>query len=170
MFNLPERQNAGCERFLEELESVPVNETTSGEVLARISEVGREHARACENCRQALNELVITRQAIEPLRAGQKVAGPWFTTRVMAAIAAKEKEIEERNGVWISVRRFAPRLVALCALLLVVGSTWALQLRRAEEARRANTQQAEGIFDTAPSAPVNDDATSILSSGAEARP
>ena len=141
-------------------------------MLLAISAADQEHVRSCKDCNEALNQLVMTRLALLPLRANTPEAGPWFTTRVMAAINAKEKEIEESNGVWANVRRFAPRLVAFCALLLVVGSTWALQLRKAEEARRMSVQQAEGLFDpgsSGPVNPVNDDATSIFSAG-EARP
>jgi hypothetical protein len=165
MFNFSEKQNAGCQRFLDALESVALNEATSGEILAVISEVDRVHVKVCADCNQALNELISTREELQPLIKKRIEAGPWFTTRVMAAIAAKENEIEESNGVWINVRRLAPKLVAFCALLLVVGSTWALQLRKAEEARRVDTQQAEGLFDTGSNVPINDDAGAIFSGG-----
>jgi len=172
MFTLSAGKNHGCEQFLEELESFPVenqSELGAGEVLARLTEASRKHAPLCADCRQALTELLLARNAFLPMRANQPEAGPWFTARVMAAITAKEQEIEEKNGVWISVRRLAPRLVAFCALLLVVGSTWALQLRRADEASQVNRQRLEGLFDTGSNTPAVDDATSILSSG-EARP
>jgi type VI protein secretion system component VasK len=169
MFNLPEDKNAGCQRLLEALESVPTNKVTSEEVMLAVSAADQEHVRSCDDCNNALSELVMARLALLPLRANATDDRPWFTKRVMAAIAAKEREIEESNRVWVNVRRFAPRLVAFCALLLVVGSTWALQLRKAEEARRASVQQAEGLFDPGSSAPVSDDANSIFGTG-EARP
>jgi hypothetical protein len=173
MFNLPEVKNVGCQRFLEELESLPVEvqgPLSAGEVLTRISGASQQHAQVCVDCSEAVHQLVETRNTLQALKTDVVTAGPWFAKRVMAAITARENEIEEqKNGVWIIVRRMAPRLVAFCALLLVVGSTWALQLRRAEEARRISIQQAEGLFDTGPSTPVNDDAVAILGGG-EARP
>lgn len=168
MLNLPEGKNAGCERLLEALEAVPTNKVSKEEVLQAMSAADQEHARNCEGCAEALNELVTTRLALLPLREKAVGADAWFSARVMAAIQAKEKQMEESNGVWINVRRFAPRLVAVCALLLVVGSTWALQLRKAEEAQRASVQPVEGLFDSGSSAPVSDDANSIFSIG-EAR-
>ena len=79
-------------------------------------------------------------------------AGPWFTTRVMQAIAAQEEEIEERqNGFWTSVRRLAPRLVAFATLLLMLGGTWAFQERRAARANGPQMGPAEGIFEAVPS-------------------
>ena len=73
-------------------------------------------------------------------------AGPWFTARVMAAIAAREKE-EEIDGVWISVRRLAPRLVALGALLLVVGGSWSVQQTRKDRAS-LDRQDTDIVFDS----------------------
>jgi hypothetical protein len=169
MFHLPEDQNAGCERFLDEIELAPGELTLREELLAEVSVQSRRHAESCTNCTNALMELIATREALRPMREETVEANPWFATRVMALIAAHEKEIDEQvNGVWIFVRRMAPRIVAFCALLLVVGSTWALQLKKAEERHRTSTQAAEGLFYTAPTTPVNDDAMSIV--GGEPRP
>jgi len=74
-------------------------------------------------------------------------AGPWFTVRVMAAIGAREREEEARDGVWISVRRLAPLLVALSALLLVLGGSWALQLRKSEGIN-AERRSGDMVFDS----------------------
>jgi|SRR5271167_2305719 hypothetical protein len=169
MFQLPENENAGCQKFLDEIELVPVEITRREELLAEVSAESRQHAASCGNCSNALQELIATREALQPMREESVEANPWFATRVMAAIAAREKEIDEQvNGVWIFVRRMAPRIVAFCGLLLVVGSTWALQLKKAEERHRTSTQAAEGLFYTAPTSPVNDDAMSIV--GGEPRP
>jgi hypothetical protein len=85
----------------------------------------------------------------------------------MAAIRAKENELEERsNGVWLGVRRLAPRLVALCTLVLVLGTTWAVELQRAELARPPELGAAESVFESVP-APLNDD---VLVGGQGERP
>jgi hypothetical protein len=173
MFNLGPTKNAACERLLEELEWVPaegVEVIAPEDILQRISEDSQRHARVCVNCSEAVELVVESRNALQPLRENAMEAGQWFTTRVMRAIETKEAEIEERqNGVWVSVRNLAPRLIAFCALLLVVGSTWAIQLHRAEQARQMSTQQAEGLFDTGPSGQPSDEGIAIFSS-AEARP
>jgi hypothetical protein len=169
MFHLPEELNAGCQRFLDEIEMVPGELILREELLAEVSVESRRHAEGCADCSNALEELIVTREALRPMRQETVEANPWFATRVMALIAAREKEIDEQvNGVWIFVRRMAPRIVAFCALLLVVGSTWALQLKKAEERRQTNSAAAEGLFYTAPTTPVNDDAMSIV--GGERRP
>jgi hypothetical protein len=139
-----ELKNSECRRFLEEMEMGPAS-------------VGSGHQQVCADCRAALEDFLATRKALEPLSLPVAEAGPWFATRVMAAIRSRENEQEERrNGVWLGIRRLAPRLVALCGLVLVVGTTWAYQVRQDELARRLQISSGESIFESVP-APLNDD-------------
>ncbi len=160
MANQLELKNSECRRFLEEMETVPVSDGREGTaelVLQRMSSDARGHAGVCRDCRAALEDLVDTRRALQPMSVPVAEAGPWFATRVMAAIRARENELEERrDGVWLGVRRLAPRLVALCALLLVLGTTWAYQVRQGELARRLERSPGESVFESVP-APLNDD-------------
>ena len=148
MGNLLNRDEEICRRFLDALEELPPSGNTrksAEEWRAELPEAEEEHAGRCEACRMALEDFAETRNAL----AGVTVqgAGPWFTARVMAAINAREKEEEARDGVWISVRRLAPRLVALSALLLVLGGSWALELRKTD---RLNAERRGGdlVFDS----------------------
>ncbi|HKM84235.1 MAG TPA: hypothetical protein VJY15_25160 [Candidatus Acidoferrum sp.] len=160
MTNELEMKSDECRRFLEELEGVAASdagEAKAPAVLARMSNEARGHAEVCADCRLAVDDLAETRGALLPMSAAVAKPGPWFTARVMAAIRAREKELEERrDGVWLGVRRLAPRLVVLCAVLLVVGTTWAVQLRREDLTRRATLGSAESVFESVP-APLNDD-------------
>ena len=92
--------------------------------------------------------------------------GPWFATRAMAAINAREQEEEARDGVWISVRRLAPRLVALSALLLVLGGSWALQLRKTE-GMNVERRGGDMVFDSSATPTWYDDG---LGTTSEVRP
>jgi hypothetical protein len=170
MFNDLETKNSECRGFREELEGLAAGnaeEATAPSVLARLSSAARSHSEACAECRQAVGDLAETREALLPLRASVAEPGPWFTARVMAAIRARENELEERsNGVWLGVRRLAPRLVALCALVLLVGTTWAYQVRREDLARRAWLGSADSVFESVP-APLDDD---VLVGGQGERP
>ena len=154
-----------CEGFLEALETTRPEkgvEATPDVLLGLMNEATRCHAAACADCNAAVEEMSVTRRELARLSEGPREPGPWFTARVMGAIRAKENEIEEKkNGVWISVRRLAPRLVAFCTLLLVLGGTWALEVRKAEEARQAEMRPVESVFETGPSAPPNDDVLAI---------
>ena len=131
MGNLLNREEENCRRFLDALEELPASgnaRMSAEEWRAELPEAEEEHAGNCEACRTALEEFAETRNALAGVTVQE--AGPWFTARVMAAINAQEEEA--RDGVWISVRRLAPRLVALSTLLLVLGGSWALELRKTE--------------------------------------
>ena len=160
MSNGLEMKNSECRRFLEEMEGLPASEEREGRAeatLGGMSSEARRHAAECADCREAVEELVETRKTLSPMSVPVAEAGPWFATRVMAAIRARENELEERrNGVWVGIRRLAPRLVALCALVLVLGTTWAVQLRKADVATQPEMRPAESVFESVP-APLNDD-------------
>jgi hypothetical protein len=170
MSNDLEKKNRECRRYLEELEGVAASdagETTGPSVLAQMSSEARGHAEVCAECRGAVEDLAETRRALLPMSAPVAEAGPWFAARVMAAIRARGNELEERsNGVWLGVRRLAPRLVALCTLVLVVGTTWAYQVREEDLARQLALRPAESVFESVP-APLNDD---VLAGGQGERP
>jgi predicted anti-sigma-YlaC factor YlaD len=146
MGNLLKRDEENCRRFLDALEELPPGGNTrkgAEEWRAELPEAEEEHAGSCEACRTALEEFAETRKMLAGVAVQEP--GPWFTARVMAAINAREEEA--RDGVWISVRRLAPRLVALSALLLVVGGSWALELQKTD---RLNAERRGGdmVFDS----------------------
>ncbi len=148
MGNLLNRDEENCRRFLDALEELPLSggaRKSAEEWRAELPAVEEEHSGRCEACRMALEEFAETRNALVGMTVQE--AGPWFTVRVMAAIGAREREEEARDGVWISVRRLAPRLVALSALLLVLGGSWALQLHKSEGIN-AERRSGDMVFDS----------------------
>jgi hypothetical protein len=161
MNDSPRDTKVSCERFLNELEELEVGgpgAATAKELLTRMPGAVREHAAQCTSCEEALQDFAVTRRELIAMREGLPEGGPWFAARVMAAIRTKEAEIEEkREGVWVNVRRLAPRLVAFAAVLLVLGGTWAFEVHRAEPSRGPEIGPVESLFEAAPSAPLNDD-------------
>ena len=161
MVNDKQNREAECGRFLEELELVRVPGDAvieRGEMLAELSAELRGHAGECKSCLQVLDDVVETRNLMLSLAADTGVVqpGPWFTARVMSTISAKKKEDEVQDGFWISVQRLAPRLAAVCALLLVLVGTWAVQTQREYQARQM-TAPGESLFDSASPSPSNDE-------------
>ena len=167
MGNLVNREEENCQRFRDALEELPLSGNTRMSVeewRAELPEAEEAHLGNCEACRTALEEFVETRNALSGIAVPG--AGPWFTARVMAVIVAREKEEEAQDGVWISVRKLAPRLVALGALLLLLGGSWALELRKSEG---MNTERRNGdlVFDSSIAPTWYDDGLGMTS---EVRP
>ena len=151
----PNREVRGCQEFREELEALPLKNTES--VLDGLSPASLAHASGCAECREAAEDLALTRAAVQPLGELSPEPGPWFATRVMAAIAGRESELDLSDALWASIRRLAPRLVAVCALLLLLASTWTYQLRRVEIAGPPQVASNESVLELGQSAPLNDD-------------
>ena len=167
MGNPLNRDELNCRRFLDALEELPLSgglRKSAEEWRAELREAEDVHARGCEACRTALEEFAETRNALAEATVQQP--GPWFATRVMAAISAREQEEEARDGVWISVRRLAPKLVALSALLLVLGGSWALELRKSE-GMNAERRSGDMVFDSSVAPTWYDDG---LGTTSEVRP
>ena len=168
MLSLPKKESSGCQKFREELEATPLGESTGNGlrvVLEQMSPASREHASACAECCDAAEDLALTRSALRPLGEVSAEPGPWFSARVMAAIAGRQAEMDLRDGVWISVRRLAPRLVAVSALLLVLASTWTYQLRRTDVAGPPQAASSDTVLEPGGAAPLNDDVLISASEG-----
>jgi len=166
MGDLMHRESGDCQKLLEALEALPVESgarLSAEEWRAELPAEEAAHAVGCEGCQRSLEEFAETRNAL----AGMKVqeAGPWFTARVMAAIAAKEREDEAQDGVWIYVRRLAPRLVAFSALLLVLGGGWALQQRNTD--LTSTEHRGDMVFDSSTTPTWYDDGLGAMN---EVRP
>ena len=161
MGNLFQRESEECRKFRDALDELPLegNARSLEEWREELPDEEAAHERACTACQAALEQFAETRDALAGMATPE--AGPWFTARVMAAIAAKEKE----DGVWISVRRLAPRLVAVSALLLVVGGSWALEQRSRESI--AERRSGDVVFDSPGSATWYDDGLGTMN---EVRP
>ena len=161
MSGLPREEKVNCEWFRDELEAMPANGpggASAEELLRRLPEPARRHAAECAECKMALEDFAETRLALEGMQGTLPEPAPWFTRHVMQAVAAQEAELEEKqNGFWTGVRRLAPRLVAFAMLLLMLGGTWAFQVRRTTQAKGQQLVPAEGIFEAMPSTPANDD-------------
>jgi hypothetical protein len=150
-----------CGRFQEQLELAGVSGNAvmaREELLAKLPAEVRGHADQCANCQQSLEDVLETRNLLQALGSEPSTAepGPWFSSKVMNAIAAQEREIESSDGVWISVRRLAPRLAAVCALLLVLMGTWVMRTQREYQVKQM-AAGGESVFESASSGTLNDE-------------
>jgi hypothetical protein len=115
MRNPLKKSDAECDGLRESLEEIRDGEALPEEL--------RKHASECQDCADAVDELMASRALLSalPRQAG---AGPWFVPRVMAAIAARESELRRSVDTWVIVPKLARRLTWVSALALVLAGTW----------------------------------------------
>ncbi|HEV2197948.1 MAG TPA: hypothetical protein VGR55_20355 [Candidatus Acidoferrum sp.] len=124
------KRNENCRRFRDALEEAAARfeDAVSVEsLLADLSDEQRKHVATCADCQEVANDLVKVRTIFHEAASLAEQDRPWFATRVMAAIASRERELAERVSTWTEFPRFASRLTWVAAILLLVGTTWFYQ-------------------------------------------
>jgi hypothetical protein len=80
------------------------------ELSEAMSPAALTHIAACRSCQEAAQDLLATREIFKGVASSTATERPWFATRVMAAIAARERELAEAASTWLAVPKFASRL------------------------------------------------------------
>jgi hypothetical protein len=127
MWNLRKAKDEECWRLrgaLEEAARKAGEGVSAGKLLETLNEEDRRHMEFCGNCREAAEELAATKKLFRGMASFVDEERPWFATRVMAAIAAREKELAQRISVWGEFPRVASRLAWVTSILLLAGTTW----------------------------------------------
>ncbi len=159
MWNLL-KKNDECEKLRDLLEDSAVARPEA----ARIEELNeawstaqRNHMVACERCRTAAQDLLATRKIFKGIGSTAEMARPWFSTRVMAAIATRERELAEAASTWLAVPKFASRLALASAALLLLTSTWLYERPLTAPSQQASSLAAQESIFEAPSTVNQDD-------------
>jgi hypothetical protein len=154
MWNLLKKNSEECSKLQDLLEesATALPEATSVEELsAAWPAAQRSHLAACGGCREAAQDLLATREIFKGVGSATEMARPWFATRVMAAIAARERELAEAASTWLAVPKFASRLALVSGALLLVASTWLYERPLPAANQQASTLAAqESLFEAAP--------------------
>ena len=127
MWNLLKKKNAECGRLRDSLEETATKHAGAISVerlMEGLAPAEREHAASCESCREAAQDLVAAKELFQGVASFRDDAKPWFASRVMSAIAARERELSLRVSAWSEFPRFASRLAWITAVALLAGSTW----------------------------------------------
>jgi len=159
MWNLLKKHEEDCMKLqdlLEESAAARPEAVRVEELNAAWPAAQRAHIAACESCQEAAEDLLATREIFKGVGSTKEIARPWFANRVMAAIAARERELSEMASTWLAVPKFASRLALASGTLLLVASIWLYErpLPAANQQTRTLAAQ-ESLFET-PS-PVNQD-------------
>ena len=152
--------NEECGRLLELAEAFTAEHLdlkSVEELSAALPMEEREHLSRCEDCREAVGDLLEARELFQAVGSQGQIQRPWFAARVMAAIAAKEQELTEVTKTWLAVPRFASRLALASAALLVLTSTWIYERPRpAVNPQSTSLEAQESLFESAPAAHQDD--------------
>jgi hypothetical protein len=136
--------------------------------LDALSPAHRAHFVECWRCREAGQDLLATQDLFKGIDSNAQEAGPWFTRRVMAAIAARERELALRVSAWSAVPRFAWRVSWISAIVLLAGSTWLFERPVSAPSKQPSAMIAPEYLFEAPAPPMNQD--DVLMSMAEKNP
>lgn len=170
MGNFLDKQGDPCSRWQAWLES-----QADGLPAAQASEQGtsilspedRAHLHNCAECRVAMDAWLSFRHSLK-LSRPEAGAPPWFTARVMAAIATREEE-SRPIAAWIAVPRFASRLALASAALLVFAGSWLYQKAPVRPVHRA-TSTTESLFDSQPPSQADDEVLVSYAEPSETKP
>jgi hypothetical protein len=156
MFNLLRLQKRECGALRDALGEAP-RAATLQELLSHATMQQRAHVAACDDCREALEELLATRLLLSSIPPQASVPRPWFAQRVMSAIAARETEFSRLATAWTLVPKLASRLAWVSAVAILVAGTWLYRKPFSSTPGQAVTEATvESIFETSP-APSQDD-------------
>jgi hypothetical protein len=150
MWLLSRGSKSECVEFhdaLEHISNVDEVGVAVDNLLAQLPERARQHASVCGDCRSAAGEFLEVRKMFQH-QDNRKEPGPYFLTRVMAAIADREAELEKAAQTWAAVPRLAYRLSLLASLSLLVAGGWLYQQpHHANGAGISVAQNNEGLID-----------------------
>jgi hypothetical protein len=159
MWNLLKKRDEDCRKLqdlLEESAAARPEAVRVEELSAAWTSGQRTHIVACGSCQEAARDLLATREIFKGVGSAREVTRPWFANRVMAAIAARERELSEVASTWLAVPKFASRLAVASGALLLVASTWLYQRPLPAPNQQASTLAAqESLFESPP--PANQD-------------
>jgi hypothetical protein len=142
--------------LLEESAAARPEAVTVEQLILEWPAAERAHIAACVRCQEAAKDLLATREIFKGLTSNSPIERPWFATRVLAAIAARERELTEAASTWLAVPKFASRLAMASVALLLVASTWLYERPLSTPSQQAaNLAAQESLFEAPP--PMNQD-------------
>jgi hypothetical protein len=122
-------KNRECWSFRAQLEdaATAAPEAKTAAELLTVTPVLRVHFEACASCREAAEALLITRATLSAMPSTADLGGPWFASRVMAAIAESKAELARAADTWTFLPKLAARLTWASSIALLLASAWLYQ-------------------------------------------
>jgi hypothetical protein len=136
-----------CKRFRSQIEQT--------EGTAALLPEQKQHLAGCVACQTVADDILATRTLLSGLAPSAMLPGPWFSPRVMAAIAARESDLRRSLEAWAAVPQFAARLTWVSALALLLASTWLYATPKSTPPSSTQTT-VESLFDSPHSQSADD--------------
>jgi hypothetical protein len=155
MWNLLTKRSDECSHMQDLLEHSQA--ASVEELLVVLAPVQRAHFAECQSCRDAAQNLMKAREIFKGVASYRQEEAPWFAGRVMAAIAARERELALAVSPWSAVPRFASRLSWIAAIVLLAGSTWLYEKPAVAPSTVASTASSQEYLFDAPQPPMSQD-------------
>ena len=127
MWKVLKRSKQECRRLADAVEQAAAKQPDSASVKSLTEALASEeqkHIETCQDCQQAVQDVVRAKTLFQGAASFSQEERPWFRARVMAAIAAREKELAERVTAWTEFPRFASRLAWVAVIVLLASTTW----------------------------------------------
>jgi hypothetical protein len=160
MWNLLKKNDERCAGIMDWLEGAARARSSAASVEELCSDLPaaeRSHVASCAHCREAAEDILATREVFRNVGSDATMARPWFASRVMSAIAARERELTEVASTWLAVPKFASRLAVVSAALLLMASTWVYQRPLPPANQQTSSLAAqESLFEAPPPASPDD--------------
>jgi len=154
MFRVLKRQRLECSELWEVLENADRAKPWQS-VLAEATPEQRAHAAICGECHRRLEELAATRDLLSAVPSQTDISRPWFASRVMSAVAAREAELSRALSAWAVVPKLASRLAWATALAILMVVT--LIYQKPTVPPSPGEPSPESLFDNGPSQASHDD-------------
>ena len=154
MFGLPKRQRFECRELWQVLDGADRAKPLQS-VLAEFTPEQQAHAANCAGCHTRIEELAATRELLAPLQSQSGVSRPWFASRVMSAIAAREAELSRSINAWTLIPKLASRVAWAAGLAILMAVS--LFYQKPATSQLGTEPSSESLFDNAPSPANHDD-------------
>jgi hypothetical protein len=115
------------------------------------------HAASCADCQRMVDDYRASHVLLSSLRREPAESRPWFATGVMAAIAAREAQLQGSLEKWGAIPLLASKFAWVSVFALLLSGTWLVGRQQASGAAWTPTDLAgETLVDRHP-APVDND-------------
>ena len=122
-----------------------------------------QHAASCAECRRVVDDFRASQVLLSALRREPAESKPWFATGVMAAITAREMQLQGSLEKWIAIPRLASKFAWVSVLALLLSGSWLVGRQQASRTAWMPTDLAgETLVDRHPAPVDNDDVLNNL--------